>query len=970
MGNFLSYRLLPMVLNMSVTAGAAILFVLLARLLLKKAPKIFSYALWAVVLFRLLCPVSVATGFSLLGLLDAPVTEATAHTSVVEYVPRDVVHTRDPEVRLPVPGVNQSVNEALPRGQEQMAADPLEAPVVLATLAWMAGMGALAVYSAASLLRLRRRLVGAVPLRENLWLADGIGSPFVLGLLRPKIYLPSSLTEQEQSYIILHEQHHIRRGDHIVKALAFLALCVHWFNPLVWAAFVLSSRDMEMSCDEAVVKKLGESIRADYSASLLSLATGRRIIAGTPLAFGEGDTKGRIKNLLSWKKPRVWITVTAAAVCVAVAAACAGNPREAPAEPPVDAASMTGQFASMEEYARRVMDGKKTVHYYRPDGTEATANVTGTKLAWLEKQGEVAGLAPEGTLEAWTFHYLVQVDADPEQIMLVGGMYEEDGWYDLEGQGGHNIVALRHPDGTYNLVYNAVVNDNLDFYGCHNSYEEAVYDWYVTENGLDLPLYVKNLTVGGEAAPAHRYDGDGWYIYIPVSGWRQARVTGDNEECTWAWSSAYDTGAYLIVAYFGPEVAPSLRGNSSYLKPLDSENRVWEQQGDDYARRYFTDTPDGGCWRVSVLLPSGSTKDPGELETLYAMAESFTVDGRIAGGQTYVDEQSVPVYENGEITITVPAKFADLIKVDYFGSDNMFSVKANLYYAPEYIEHDLYTPSLNGGWMLTVSTTFPDFATSIVGQPSEGLLCGCWTEDGRLVYMENRPVEGFYNCEESNLEKFKEVLESIRIDYGNLTPFTEKSVADTTSTSAVPLTQEEINWFNDWFEPIVQDKQGNDIGVNPRCCFFTSYYDDVTELNFEEFMRYFPGDGSRTSDAEFEALRQVDGWPFADVASLEKMPVPVHKFPRRLVDLVLGEYAGISTADLDTGGVAYLPEYDAYYTYTSDFGPGIFVCARGEQDGEIIRLYSVNGTDLLTLRRVNDTSYQIVSLQRLESSSG
>ena len=130
--------------------------------------------------------------------------------------------------------------------------------------------------------------------------------------------------------------------------------------------------------------------------------------------------------------------------------------------------------------------------------------------------------------------------------------------------------------------------------------------------------------------------------------------------------------------------------------------------------------------------------------------------------------------------------------------------------------------------------------------------------------------------QKTNLEKFKEVLESIRIDYGNLTPFTEKSVADTTSTSAVPLTQEETNWFNDWFEPIVQDKQGNDIGVNPRCCFLTSYYDDVTELNFEEFMRYFPGDGSRTSEAEFAALREVDGWRFGWEESLEKMPVPVH----------------------------------------------------------------------------------------------
>lgn len=328
MGNFISYELLPIVFNMSVTASVVILFVLLARLLLKKAPKIFSYALWAIVLFRLLCPVSITTNLSLLGLLDAPVVEATTHTTAVEYIPQDIVHTPAPEVKLPVPGVNQSANEALPQGDEQTAADPMEAPVALATLVWLAGIGVLAAYSVVSLLRLRQRLVGAVPLRDNIYLVDYIDSPFVMGIFCPKIYLPSSLTEQERVYILLHERHHIRRGDHIIKALAFFALCIHWFNPMVWVAFVLSSKDMEMSCDEAVVQKLGEGIRADYSASLLSLATGRRIIAGTPLAFGEGDTKSRIKNLLNWKRAKPAVVFLALALVVLVAAVCGTNARE------------------------------------------------------------------------------------------------------------------------------------------------------------------------------------------------------------------------------------------------------------------------------------------------------------------------------------------------------------------------------------------------------------------------------------------------------------------------------------------------------------------------------------------------------------------------------------------------------------------------------------------------------------------
>ncbi|MGM9607048.1 MAG: M56 family metallopeptidase [Oscillospiraceae bacterium] len=317
------YTLLPKVWNMSLTASVVILVVLLARLALKRAPKVFSYALWAVVLFRLLCPVSLSSGLSLFSVLDAPVSEQ----NTLEYVPPDIVHTEDPEVNLPVPGVSAVINEAMPYGLEQLVADPLETPVYQATMLWLLGIAVLLIYSVASLLRLRQKLAGSARLRDNIRLADHISSPFVLGLFRPRIYLPSSLPEGERGYIILHEQHHIRRLDHVVKLLAFAALCIHWFNPLVWVAFVLSGKDMEMSCDEAVLRKMGEDIRADYSQSLLNLATGRRVIAGTPLAFGEGDTKSRVKNALKWKRPAVWVVLLAVIVCAAVIFICALNPK-------------------------------------------------------------------------------------------------------------------------------------------------------------------------------------------------------------------------------------------------------------------------------------------------------------------------------------------------------------------------------------------------------------------------------------------------------------------------------------------------------------------------------------------------------------------------------------------------------------------------------------------------------------------
>ncbi|MBQ7841522.1 MAG: hypothetical protein IJ390_13710 [Lachnospiraceae bacterium] len=322
------YEIFLKILNMSITASIMILFVLLVRLVLKKAPKFYSYVLWLAVLFRLLCPISISAPVSLLGAFDVPAIESTASTSTIEYIPADIVHTEYPEVNLPIGGMSGVINESLPQGEEQLAADPLEAQTSIITYIWLLGVAGMVGYAIVSYFRLRKKLASALHIRKNIFLADHIPSSFVIGILRPRIYLSSGLTEKEQEYIILHEQHHMKRCDHIFKALAFVALSIHWFNPLVWASFILSSRDMEMSCDEAVIKKMGEEIRADYSTSLLNLSTGQRLSLGTPLAFGEGDTKGRIKNLARWKKPKIWITITAGMVCIVVILACMLNPKE------------------------------------------------------------------------------------------------------------------------------------------------------------------------------------------------------------------------------------------------------------------------------------------------------------------------------------------------------------------------------------------------------------------------------------------------------------------------------------------------------------------------------------------------------------------------------------------------------------------------------------------------------------------
>lgn len=344
------YRIFPQILNMSLTADIVILFILLARISMKKMPKKYSYVLWGVVLFRLLCPVSITSDISLLGFMDAPSVSSGNRMSVVEYVPSDIVHIENPEVNLPMTDLDDSINENLPQGREQPAADPLEFPISLGTYIWLTGMALMLGYSMISYNKLKKKLVGAIHVRDNIYMADNISSPFVMGIFRPRIYLLSSLEEQEQAYIMLHEQQHICRQDHIVKILAYVALCIHWFNPLVWVAFVLLSKDMEMSCDEAVISRLGEEIRADYSASLLSFSSSQRIAFTAPLAFGEGDTKGRIHNLAKWKKPAVWVTMTAAIACVCIIWVSMSNPegKGSQTEDPSDHSNHSGDMMSYE----------------------------------------------------------------------------------------------------------------------------------------------------------------------------------------------------------------------------------------------------------------------------------------------------------------------------------------------------------------------------------------------------------------------------------------------------------------------------------------------------------------------------------------------------------------------------------------------------------------------------------------------
>lgn len=316
--------------EMSATAAVVIAVVLVIRLLLRKAPRKYSYALWAAAAFRLVCPVSFRSAFSIFTLTDrvklpdggaitvspvatlAPDAMATLPPVTVTRPPAAV--TVPPTVTVTPPAVTGPVTSAV-SGWD------------VAAVIWLTVLAGLLVYGVVSYLTVRRRMANAVLLEGNVYRSDRVCSPFILGFVRPRIYLPFGLTEEQQAYVLAHERHHLRRLDHVVRPVAFLVLAVHWFNPLVWAAYYLMGRDMEMSCDEKVLGG-AENIRRAYSLTLLSFAANRRFPSPGPLAFGETGVKGRIKNILNWKKPALWVTIVAIVVVVAVLLTCAADPRQ------------------------------------------------------------------------------------------------------------------------------------------------------------------------------------------------------------------------------------------------------------------------------------------------------------------------------------------------------------------------------------------------------------------------------------------------------------------------------------------------------------------------------------------------------------------------------------------------------------------------------------------------------------------
>lgn len=436
-------------LNMSIAAGWLILAVIALRLLLRRAPKRFRLLLWAVVGLRLALPWSIESALSLI---------PSAQT-----LPEGIMLERAPVLDTGISSLNGAINPGFTAAftpELGASANPLQVLLPIAAALWMLGAAAMLLWALVSWLRLRKRVREAVRLEENVYECE-IASPFVLGLFRPRIYLPFSLENGERELVLAHERAHITAGDHIIKPLGWLLLAAHWYNPLVWLAYALFCRDIELACDERVVHGLSLSDRADYSQALLDLSRPRGGVRACPLAFGESSVKGRVKSVLSYKKPAFWLVLLAVVVCVGAAVCFLTDPKEE-AEPVDDGDGGVVISARLEEnFPAQVLD-------YAFACTEEMAeelSYLGLKSAELTDLSCYAEVeAPEGgTLLLFRLGARFEL-AEPESVAPAGGMVIEDGWLTRPDSGGDRFMLLLRDGDDWRFI-GLVTEQVLSEYG-------------------------------------------------------------------------------------------------------------------------------------------------------------------------------------------------------------------------------------------------------------------------------------------------------------------------------------------------------------------------------------------------------------------------------------------------------------------------------------------------------------------------
>ena len=385
-------------LNLSISASWLVLVVLALRLVLKRAPKWVNVLLWGMVALRLMLPFSIESALSLI---------PSAETVSPEVVQFDPAPTITSGVTIIDNAVNPSLSESF-AAAPLASVNPLYVWTYLAGWVWLIGLAAMLAYALVSYLRLRRRVSASIPLRENIYVCDEVASPFILGILRPRIYLPSALDEAQRGSVLSHERAHLARRDHWWKPLGFALLAVYWFNPLLWLAYTLLCRDIELACDERVLRDMDAGQVKAYSSALLACSMPRRMLAACPLAFGEVGVGARVKNALRYKKPAFWVVAASVAVCVVVAVCFLTNP---PTD--TDAAGLVGFRREQVTYAD-VTDENSA----QPSNVQLTAEETDAVYALLDTLQYKRLGAASAMQDCYARLYFISAAGERCEIML------------------------------------------------------------------------------------------------------------------------------------------------------------------------------------------------------------------------------------------------------------------------------------------------------------------------------------------------------------------------------------------------------------------------------------------------------------------------------------------------------------------------------------------------------------------------
>ena len=547
-------------LNRSLAAGILILAVVLVRLVFKKAPRWLLCALWALAAVRLVCPVSIESVLSLI--------------PSAEPVQPEIIVSAQPAITSGIPAVDAIVNPPLAAAftpSPAQSANPLQIWTFLAACVWLAGIAALLLYAAVSALRLRLRVRTAVRLEGKVYQSEFVSSPFILGVIRPRIYLPFGLEAGAQEMVLAHERAHLRRGDQLWKPLGYLILTAYWFNPVCWLAYILFCRDIEAACDEKVVRELGEGCKAAYSRALLACSVPRRMIAACPLAFGEVGVGARVKNALRYKKPAFWVIAASVIVCIVVAVCFLTNPRT-----DTDAAGLVGFYREQVTYAD-VTDESGA----QPSSVQLTAEETDAVYALLDTlQYKRLGTA-SAMQDCYARLYFISAAGERCEVMLSE----------------REMLVNPITDGRKARLYE------------------------LRSGSTELRGYLLECIGASEAAEdADRVYTDAWSIRV-LDGWERE---GDSP----LWRSGAGTGAYFLVTEGSglDDKLMELYSAGWTLKYFSDHYRCTLREGESGTMLSFYPRPEGGFYQIeSYWSYEGADKWQVRLEEgqLKVMEQSF-----------------------------------------------------------------------------------------------------------------------------------------------------------------------------------------------------------------------------------------------------------------------------------------------------------------------------------------------------------